>query len=160
MAATQTTSTNPDARLKDLGITLPSVTKPLAAYVHWVRTGNLVYISGQLPMKDGKVAFTGKAGKDLDLAKVQEAARLCAINTLAILKEAAGGLDKVVRIVRTTGHVNAAAGFTDVHLVNNAASDLFQQVFGEAGRHSRASLGAAELPLNAAFELELIAEVR
>lgn len=150
----------PETRLKELGHTLPPAPKPVASYVPFVRTGNLVFVSGQIPVKDGKPAYTGKIGKDLTLAQGQEAARLCVLNALAILKEAAGGLDRVKRIVRVVGHVNAAPGFTDIHVTTNGASDLLAQVFGEAGKHSRLALGAAELPLNVAFELDVIAEVQ
>ncbi|HLE47561.1 MAG TPA: RidA family protein [Candidatus Thermoplasmatota archaeon] len=159
MPETQLTSAKPEARLKELGVTLPTPAKPLASYIPWVRTGNLVYVSGQLPMRDGKVAFTGKVGKDLNVAKAQEAAVLCCHNSLAIVRDAIGSLDNVKRVVRAVGHVNCAAGFTDVHVVTNGASDFLALVFGENGRHTRLSLGAAELPLNAAFEFDLIVEV-
>lgn len=160
MPDAKTVAPTPQARLKELGLVLPAVAKPVASYVQFVRAGTLVFVSGQIPTREGKPVFTGKVGRELTLQQAQEAARVCVLNALAVLQEAAGGLDRVVRIVRTTNHVNAAPGFTDIHLVANGASDLFQQVFGEAGRHSRASLGAAELPLNVPFELEVVAEVR
>ena len=152
-------SMQPEQQLKKLGIRLPPTPKPLASYVPFVKTGNLVFIAGQIPTKDGKPAFTGKVGKELTVAQAQEAAVLCVHNALAILKEAAGSLDKVKRIVRVVGHVNCAPGFTDVHIVTNGASDLLALVFGENGKHSRLSLGAAELPMNVPFELDVIAEV-
>lgn len=161
MPETKTVAATPEARVKELGLTLPPVGRPLASYVPFVKTGNLVYISGQVPVRDGKPLFTGKVGRDVDIAKAQEAARTVTLQALAILREAAGGsLDRIVRIVRLVGHVNAAPGFTDVHVVTNGASDLFVQVFGDAGRHSRLALGAAELPFNVPFELDIIAEVR
>lgn len=159
MPETALTSSKPEERLKELGLTLPSPPKPLASYIPWVRTGNLVFVAGQLPMRDGKCAFTGKLGRDMNVAKGQEAAVVACHNVLGILREALGTLDKVRKIVRVVGHVNCAPGFTDVHLVTNGASDLLGLVFGERGKHSRLSLGAAELPLNATFELEVIAEV-
>lgn len=151
---------NPEERLKALGLTLPPAPKPVASYIPYVRTGNLVFISGQIPVRDGRPAFTGKVGKDLPMESAQEAARLCVLNGLAILKDALGGdLSKVRRFVRLVGHVNAAPGFTDVHVVCNGASDLLGKVFGDPGRHSRLALGAAELPMNVAFELDLVVEV-
>ncbi|MBI2078355.1 MAG: RidA family protein [Euryarchaeota archaeon] len=159
MPESQFTSAKPEARLKELGVTLPAAPKPVASYIPWVRTGNLVFVSGQLPMRDGKVAFAGKVGKEFNVAKAQEAAVVCCQNSLAIVRDAVGSLDKVKRVVRAVGHVNCAPGFTDVHLVTNGASDFLALVFGENGKHTRLSLGAAELPLNAAFELDLIVEV-
>lgn len=153
------TSLPPEQQIKKLGIRLPTPPKPLASYIPFVKTGNLVFVAGQIPTKDGKPAFTGKVGKELTVAQAQEAAVLCVHNALAILKQAAGSLDKVKKIVRVVGHVNCAPGFTDVHVVTNGASDLFALVFGENGKHSRLSLGAAELPLNVPFELDVIAEV-
>lgn len=158
--ATTVTSTSPDARLQELGLTLPNVPKPVAAYVHAVRTGNLVYVAGQIPTRDGKPVATGKVGKDLNLEQAKEAAKVATLNLLAALKDGAGGLDKVVRIVRTTNYIAAAPGFTDVHLVANAASELLQAVFGEKGRHTRVTIGAAELPLNVPFEVDCVAEVK
>ncbi|HEX9816608.1 MAG TPA: RidA family protein [Candidatus Thermoplasmatota archaeon] len=152
-------SLTPEQQLKKLGIKLPAPPKPLASYVPFVKTGNLVFVAGQIPTRDGKPAFTGKVGKELTVAQAQEAAVICVHNALAILKQAAGSLDKVKRIVRVVGHVNCAPGFTDVHIVTNGASDVFALVFGENGKHSRLALGAAELPLNVPFELDVIAEV-
>lgn len=152
-------SVTPEQQIKNLGIKLPPAPKPVASYIPFVKTGNLVFIAGQIPTKDGKPAFTGKVGKELTVAQAQEAAVLCVHNALAVLKEAAGSLDKIKRIVRVVGHVNCAPGFTDVHVVTNGASDLLALVFGENGKHSRLSLGAAELPLNVPFELDVIAEV-
>lgn len=153
-------SVSPEQQIKKLGIKLPPVTKPLASYIPWVKTGNLVFIAGQVPLIDGKPMMTGKVGKELTVAQAQEAAVRCVHQALSILKEAVGSLDKVKKIVRVVGHVNAAPGFTDVHIVTNGASDLLGIVFGENGKHSRLALGAAELPLGVPFELDLIAEVQ
>lgn len=153
-------STNPETRLKELGLVLPTLPKPVAAYVHAVKTGNLVFIAGQIPTKEGKPVFLGKVGKEVTLEQAKEAAKVATLNLLAALKDAAGGLDRVVRIVRTTNYVAAAPGFTDVHLVANGASELLQNVLGEKGRHSRVTIGAAELPLNVPFEVDAIAEVK
>lgn len=153
------TTTTPESRLEELGLALPPVARPVASYVPFVRTGNLVYVSGQIPLREGKPAFVGRVGRELTLAQGQEAARICALNALAILKDAVGDLSKVRRIVRVVGHVAVAEGFSDVHQVTNGASDLLVQVFGESGRHSRLALGAASLPLNVPFELDAIAEV-
>jgi enamine deaminase RidA (YjgF/YER057c/UK114 family) len=150
----------PEEQVKKLGIVLPVPPKPLASYVPFVKTGNLVFVAGQIPTRDGKPVFTGKVGKDVTLKQAQEAAGICVQNALAILKEAAGSLDRVKRIVRLVGHVNCAPGFTDVHVVTNGASDLMVAVFGEAGKHSRLALGAAELPLNVPFELDVVAEIQ
>jgi enamine deaminase RidA (YjgF/YER057c/UK114 family) len=147
-------------QLKKLGLTLPPAPKPVASYVPFVRTGNLLFVSGQIPLREGKPAFTGKVGKDLTLAQAQEAARLCVLNAFAIVQDAIGSLDKVRRVVRVVGHVACAPGFTDVHLTTNGASDLIVQVLGDKGKHSRLALGAAELPLNVPFELDLICEVQ
>lgn len=160
MTSASTTQATPENRIQQLGLTLPAAPKPVASYVPYVRTGNLVFVSGQIPLRDGKPAFTGKVGPGLPVAQAQEAARLCVLNALAILKDAAGGdLRRVRRIVRVVGHVAVDGGFSDVHVVTNGASDLLVQVFGESGRHSRLALGAAELPLNVPFELDLIAEL-
>jgi enamine deaminase RidA (YjgF/YER057c/UK114 family) len=150
---------DPDAQLEKLGLTLPPAPKPVASYIPSVRTGNLLFISGQIPVRDGKPVATGKVGKDVTLAAAQEAARVCVLNGLAIAKDALGGLKKIRKVVRVVAHVAAAPGFTDVHVVANGASDLLAQILGEKGRHSRLALGAAELPLNVPFELDLILEV-
>lgn len=156
----ETTLAGPESRLKELGLTLPSLPKPVAAYVHAVKTGNLVFVAGQIPTREGKPVFLGKVGKELTLEQGKEAAKIAALNALAALKDAAGGLDRVTRIVRTNNYVASAQGFSDVHLVANGASELFQAVLGEAGRHSRVTIGAAELPLNVPFEVDLVAEVQ
>lgn len=153
-------TTGAEEKLQELGLTLPDVAKPVAAYVPWVRTGNLVFISGQLPTKDGALVYAGKVGSDLTVEQGYEAAGRAAVNALAALREAAGGsLDNVTRIVRLEGWVASAAGFTDQPKVVNGASELIGDVFGDAGKHARAAVGANELPLNTPVEIALIAEV-
>jgi len=149
-----------EARLKELGITLPPVAKPVAAYVPAVRTGNHVYVSGQLPMADGKPIVLGKVGAEVTEQQGREAARVCAVNALAALSTVIDGLDDVVRIVKVTGFVASAPGFTAQPAVVNGASELLRDVFGQAGEHARAAVGVAELPLGVPVEVELIAEVR
>ena len=149
-----------EARLAGLGIALPPAPKPVAAYIPAVRAGDLLFLSGTGPFKDGQIAFTGKLGKDLTVEQGYDAARLTLLNALAMVRQELGTLDRVVRIVRVTGHVASAEGFTQQPAVINGASDLLVQIFGEAGRHARLALGAAELHLNMAIELELILQVR
>lgn len=149
-----------EEKLKELGITLPEVAKPLAAYVPAVRSQNMVYVSGQLPSVGGKPVAIGKVGAELTPEQGKEAARVAGINALAALASVAGGLDAVARIVKVTGFVASAPGFTGQPAVVNGASELFGQVFGEAGLHARAAVGVAELPLGVPVEVELIAELR
>jgi enamine deaminase RidA (YjgF/YER057c/UK114 family) len=146
-----------EEKLKELGIELPAVAKPVAAYVPAVVAGKWVYISGQLPFRQGKLAKTGKAGKDATLEEAYAEAKQCAINCIAALKSVAGDLDNVEKIVKVGGFVASAAGFNDQPKVVNGASELFGQVFGEAGQHARAAVGVAELPLNAIVEVEMVA---
>lgn len=146
-------------RLKELGIVLPNPPAPVAAYVPFLRIENILYVSGQIPSAAGKVQFTGKLGENVTLETGQEAARLCAINLLA-QAEAAVGLEKVTRVVKLTGFVACAPGFTDHPKVINAASELMQAVFGDAGKHTRAAVGAPSLPLDASVEIEAIFAVR
>lgn len=150
---------NTSHRLKELGITLPAAPKPVGSYVAGLKTGNLVFVSGQIPLEDGVIKLAGKVGKDATLEEAQAAARQCALAGLAIAAEIAGGVDSIKRIVRLAVFVNSAPGFTDQPKVANGASDVMVEIFGEAGRHVRAAVGASELPLNAAVEVELIAEV-
>ena len=149
----------PEEKLRALGLELPPPPKPVGAYVPAVRTGNLVFVSGQLPMRDGALIATGHVGREDTLEAAHACARQAALNALAVVAAEIGGLAKVARIVRITGHVASAPGFTDQAKVLNAASELVAQAFGESGRHSRAALGAAELPLGAPVELEMIVEV-
>jgi enamine deaminase RidA (YjgF/YER057c/UK114 family) len=149
----------PEENLRGLGLELPPAPKPVGSYVPAVRAGNLLFVSGQLPLKDGKLLAVGHVGGQLGLEQAQACARQAALNALGVLAAELGGLAKVRRIVRLTGHVASAPGFTDQPRVLNPASELMVQVFGDAGRHSRAALGAAELPLGAPVELEMIVEV-
>jgi enamine deaminase RidA (YjgF/YER057c/UK114 family) len=145
-------------QLTALGLTLPSAPKPVASYVPAVRSGNLLFLSGILPMKDGKPVWTGKLGRELTVEQGAEAARLACLNALAVIRAELGSLNAVTRIVRLGGHVASADGFTQQPAVVNGASDLLVSIFGDAGRHARLALGAHELPLGAAIELELIIE--
>lgn len=151
---------SPERRLKDLGITLPKPAKPVASYEGYVKSGNMVYVSGQVPFVDGKIAVTGKLGAPLALEDGQKAARICAINILAQLNEATGhDLTRVARIVKITAFVAASPDFHDVPKVVNGASDFFAEVFGERGKHARSSVGVAVLPLDCAVEVEAIVEL-
>jgi enamine deaminase RidA (YjgF/YER057c/UK114 family) len=144
-----------DQRLNDLGIVLPTPAVPIANYVPFAVSGKLVVISGQIPMRDGAVAFTGKVGVDVTPEQGKEAARLCFINLLAQLKAAAGGdLDRVARVLRLGGFIAAPASFTQHAAVMNGASDLAVEVFGDAGRHARSTIGVPSLPADAAVEVE------
>lgn len=152
-----------EGKLAELGVTLPTPAAPVANYVATVRTGNLVVVSGQLCLgPDGKLgeAHKGKLGADVSMEAGQEAARLCAINVLAQLKSAVGDLDAVVRCVRLGGFINALPTFAALPAVMNGASDLMVAVMGEAGKHARSTIGVAELPMDAAVEVEGLFEVR
>ena len=146
-------------RLKALGLELPALPHPAGSYTRAVRTGNLIFVAGQLPLKQGKIAFSGKVGKDLSVEEGYEAAKLCALNALSILKAETGALDNIVQVVRLTGFVCSADGFIDQPQVVNGASEFFAEVLGERGIHARLAVGASELPLGSAVELEVIAEV-
>lgn len=146
-------------RLRELGLTLPEVAKPLAAYVPAIRVGDQIWTSGQLPLVDGTVRLTGKLGAGVSLAQGTEAARICLLNALAAVAHLAGGLDRITRILRLSVFVASDPGFTDQPKVGNGASELVGEIFGEAGAHVRSAIGVAVLPLNAAVELELTAEV-
>jgi enamine deaminase RidA (YjgF/YER057c/UK114 family) len=152
--------TGPAERLAALGLTLPPVAAPVAAYVPAVRTGRYVYTSGQLPTVDGKLPAVGKVGDEVSAQDAAGMARTCALNALAAAASAAGGLEAIRRIVKVTGFVASAPGFGGQAQVINGASELLIEVFGEDGKHSRSAIGVAELPLNAPVEVELIAEVR
>lgn len=151
---------NPHSRLKELGYELPEVPSPAGSYVPAVRSGDLVFTAGQVPFRDGKLAFAGKVGAAVSLEEAQEAARICALNALAAAAEAAGGLENIARIVKVVGFVASAQGFNQQPQVVNGASDLLGEVFGDAGLHARSAVGVAELPLDAPVEVELVAEVR
>ena len=147
------------ARLAELGIALPPVIAPLAAYIPAVRTGNLVYTSGQLPLESGELSHTGKVGSEVSPEQAKAAARTCALNALAAI-EALVGIDAVSRVVKLVGFVASAPGFTGQPGVVNGASEVLGEIFGDAGAHARSAVGVAELPLNAPVEVELIVEVR
>ncbi|MBI5639168.1 MAG: RidA family protein [Nitrospirae bacterium] len=149
-----------EENIKSLGIELPDLPKPLGSYVPFVRTGNLVYLSGMLPMKDGKLIHPGRVGEEVSADDAVICARTAAINALAVLKSAIGSLDRVARCVKITGYVSSSMDFTEQPRVINGASDLIFQVFGEAGRHARAAVGVNVLPLNSPVEIEFIFEVR
>jgi enamine deaminase RidA (YjgF/YER057c/UK114 family) len=151
---------SPEERLAALGLTLPEVVAPLAAYVPAVRTGRMVYTAGQLPVVSGQLLATGKVGGTVGAAEASALARTCALNALAAAASVAGGLSGITRIVKLTGFVASAPDFTGQPQVVNGASELLLEIFGEAGRHARSAVGTAVLPLDAPVEIELIAEVR
>jgi len=148
-----------EEKLKSLNITLPSPPKPAGAYIPVVKSENTVYVSGQIPIEDGKVAFKGKVPSVQSLEQAQRAAKLCAINALAQLKSELGSLDKVSRILRVSGFVNSEPDFIEQPKVINAASDLLFEIFGEKGQHSRIAVGVASLPLGATVEIDMIVEI-
>ena len=145
-----------EARLQALNLTQPDVPAPVANYVPFLHLNNMLFISGQLPMQDGRIAVSGRLGADLELPQGQEAARLCALNILAQAKAALRDLDRIVQCLRLNGFVNAAPGFVDHPKVINAASDLIVEVLGPKGRHTRVAVGCASLPLGVAVEIDAI----
>ncbi len=149
-----------DERLAALGLTLPPVVTPLAAYVPAVRSGTTVYTAGQLPMADGQLLSSGRVGAEVGVAEAAALARTCALNALAAAASVAGGLGAIKRIIKLTGFVASAPDFTGQPQVVNGASELLLEIFGDAGRHARSAVGTAVLPLNAPVEVELIVEVR
>jgi enamine deaminase RidA (YjgF/YER057c/UK114 family) len=149
-----------EERLKELGVELPRASTPGANYVPWVRSGALLFLTGQLPQWNGERRFIGKLGREFQIVEGQQAARLCALNLLAHLREALDGdLDRVVRCVRLAGYVNALPDFTAPSQVINGASDLIVEVFGGAGRHARTAIGVAVLPYDVATEVDAVFEV-
>ena len=150
--------TTPHAKLAELGLTLPEVAAPVAAYVPAVQTGNHVYVSGQLPIADGNLLAAGKVGAEVSAEEAKDLARVCALNVLAAV-DGLVGLENVVKVVKVVGFVASASGFTDQPIVINGASELLTQVFGEAGKHARSAVGVAELPRNTPVEVEAIFEV-
>ncbi len=152
------TATTPTAKLLELGITLPPVSVPAAAYVPFVKTGRLVFLSGHIAKRDGK-PWVGQLGVDVDTATGQQAARAVAIDLLGTLSAAAGSLDRVARLVKVLSLVNSAPTFTEHHLVTNGCSQLLAEVFGERGAHARSAFGVAQIPFGACVEIELIAEL-
>jgi enamine deaminase RidA (YjgF/YER057c/UK114 family) len=150
----------PEDKLRELGITLPEVPQSLGSYVPFVRTGNLVYVSGMLPIKEGQLTRTGRVGDAVTLQEAIEDARSAAINALAVVRSAVGTLDNVEQCIKITGYIASAPDFTDQPKVLNSASDLLFQIFGESGRHARAAVGVPVLPMNAPLEIEFIFEIR
>ena len=148
-----------DAKLKALNLELPMAPKPVANYVPVVRAGDLLFLSGVLPSRDGQLILTGKLGQGITIEQGMEAAKVAALNALAIVRSEVGSLDKVKRIVKMVGHIASAPGFTDQPQVLNGASDLLVAIFGDAGKHARVAVGAAELPRQAPLEIELIVQV-
>jgi len=149
-----------ETRLKELGIELPTPPAPVASYVPYVVSGNLVYVSGQVTIDNGQLKYVGKVGADISLDDGKAAARLCAINVLAQVKAALGDLDKVTRVVRLGGFINSDPKFLDGPKVMNGASDLMVSLFGDKGKHARTTVGVAVLPLDAAVEVEGMFEVK
>ncbi len=149
-----------EEKLNRMGMKLPPAAKPVGAYVPYLRTGNLIFTSGQLPLKEGKLIYEGKVGADLTLEQGYEAARVTVLNALAQIKAAVGDLEKVVQVVRLEGFVNSAPGFTGQPKVLNGASEFLIEVFGERGLHTRYAVGTSELPLNAPVELALTVEIK
>lgn len=150
---------NPEEKLAELGLALPPVVPPVAAYVPAVRTGPYVYTSGQVPMVDGELAVIGRVGDEVDPEDAKQAARTCVLNALAAVKSVVGDLGEVKRVVKVVGFVNSAPDFASQSQVVNGASELLGEIFGEAGQHARSAIGVAALPLSAPVEVELIVEV-
>ena len=149
----------PEARLRELGISLPGLPEPLGSYVPFVRTASLIFVSGMLPFVNGKIHPCGRVGEKVTLLEAEHAARTAAINGLAVLKSAVGSLDQVRRCVKITGYVASAHDFTDQPKVINGASDLLFTVFGDAGRHARAAVGVNVLPMDSPVEIEFVFEI-
>lgn len=150
---------DPEARLRELGLELPAVPEPAAAYIPATRTGSLIFTAGQLPFEEGELRKTGKVGATVSVEEAYEAARLCALNALAAAAAEAGSLNGISRVVKVTGFVASAPDFNAQPQVINGASELIGELFGEAGLHARSAVGVAELPLGAPVEVELIVEL-
>lgn len=148
-----------NARLQELGITLPEVAKPAGAYVPAVQSGNLVFTAGQIPLVEGKLIATGKVGKEISVEQAKDIARVCALNALAAIKGVVGDLDRVNKVVKVVGFVASTPDFTQQPQVVNGASELLQQIFGDSGIHARSAVGVAVLPLDAPVEVELVVEI-
>ena len=146
------------AKLSEIGLTLPVAAKPVAAYVPAIRTGNIVFTAGQLPLVDGKIPTTGKVGGPVSVDDAKELAKVCALNCLAAV-ETVADVNKIVKIVRVVGYVNSVAGFVSQPAVINGASELFLHIWGDNGKHARSAIGVAELPLDAPVEVELTVEI-
>ena len=149
----------PEDKLKELGIELPEAPKPLGSYIPAVRTGNLIFLSGMLPVIQGKLVWQGKVGEDIRIEEAGEGVRTAVFNALAVLKANIGTLNNVKRCVKITGYIASSPNFTDQPMVLNAASDLLFEIFGESGRHARVAVGVNVLPLNSPVEIDFIFEV-
>jgi enamine deaminase RidA (YjgF/YER057c/UK114 family) len=149
-----------DERLAELNIQLPELPQPIGAYVLWVQTGNLLYTSGIGPQEHGQFPYQGKVGAGVTVDEGRAAARLCMLNLLSLIKQGAGSLDRVERVVKVLGFVASAPGFNDQPRVMNGASELLGQVFGERGRHARSAIGVNELPRDIPVEIEMIVELK
>jgi enamine deaminase RidA (YjgF/YER057c/UK114 family) len=148
-----------EEKIKSIGINIPVPPTPAGSYIPLVKTGNLLYVSGQIPLQDGKVAFTGKVS-DENIETAQKSARICAINILAQLKKELGDLEKISRFVRLSGFVNSVPEFTQHPKVINAASDLLYEIFGDVGKHTRIAVGVSSLPLNSMTEIDAVVEIK
>lgn len=146
-------------KIKELGIELPEAPKPLGFYVPAVRAGDLLFLSGILPLREGKLLYKGKVGKEITLEEAQEASRVTIINALSVIKAEIGELDKVRRVVRLSGYVASSSGFTQQPSVLNAASEILSKVFGDKGLHSRIAIGVSELPMDSPVEIDLILHI-
>ncbi|MFP6619244.1 MAG: RidA family protein [Pirellulaceae bacterium] len=155
----RTTRMTPEEKLAELGITLPEAPPAVANYVPWIQTGNVIMTSGQLPFVAGQIQYAGKCGGEVTVDDGYQAARLCAINAMAQLKAATGKLSSITKILRLEGNVHSSPGFQGQPQVLNGASDLFFEVFGDRGKHTRTALGIHEMPLNAAVQLSVFAEI-
>ena len=147
-----------EEKLKELGIEIPTPPNPAGSYIPVVTTGNLAFVSGQIPMKDGKVVFEGKVPENQSVESARDAAKICIINGLAQLKANLGSLDKITKFVRISGFVNSNPNFAEQPKVINAASDLLVEIFGDMAKHSRIAVGVANLPLNSTVEIDMIVE--
>ena len=148
-----------EEKIKLIGVKLPIPPSPAGSYIPVVKSGNLLYVSGQIPMEDGKVIFAGKVS-DANIEAAQKSARICAINILAQIKKELGDLEKISKIVRLSGFVNSVPEFTQQPKVINAASDLFYEIFGDSGKHTRIAVGVSSLPLDSMTEIDAIVEIR
>ncbi len=148
-----------EEKLGSLGVKLPDAPTPLAAYVPAIRSGNLIFTAGQVPVSEGKLLYSGKVGKDISAEEGMKAAEICALNCLSVIKKEIGDLDKIKRVVKVTVFVNSADGFTEQPKVANGASEFLVELFGDKGKHVRSAVGVNELPINAAVEIEMIIEI-
>ena len=149
-----------EEKIKELGFELPEPTKPMAAYLPSVKSGNLVFTAGQIPMIKGELKYKGKVGQELTLEDAQTAAQICALNCLGVVKSLSGSLENIEQIIKLTVFVNSADNFTSQHLVANGASELLGEIFDEKGKHARSAVGVNELPANSAVEIEMIVRVK